>query len=395
MRRDAHLLTVMLALMGTHVAGMGAFLTVPVLAPAIAAETGLPAGLAGLHTSIVYAGALLSGPLTAGLLRRHGGVRVCQGALAVVGCGIALAALGHPLALVLSALLAGFGHGPITPAGSHLLAPRVPAQRRSLVFGIKQCGVPLGALLVAALAPLLAVWFGWRGGVLGVAAFALALALALQPLRAALDADRQPGGPPMRPFAEALDSLRILAQDRRIRALTVASACYGVAQFCFSSFFVVWQVEVLGRALPAAGLALALAQGGGVAGRILWALAADRLGARPVLLALGCVVALASAGFAAAGPGWAEAAVLALGVVMGASAVAWNGVLLGEVARLAPDGRVGAATAALGFAFAATMVVAPSGFSALVLLTGGYGAGFALCALAGLGGVVALARVRA
>jgi len=321
-------------------------------------------------------------------------VRVCQGALVVVGLGIAVAALGHPLALVCSALLAGFGHGPITPAGSHLLAPRVPAQRRSLVFGLKQCGVPLGALLVAALAPLLAVAFGWRGGVLGVAAFALVLALALQPLRAALDADRQPHAPPMRPFREALDSLRILREDRRIRALTVASACFGVAQFCFSSFFVVWQVQVLGRGLAEAGLALALAQGGGVAGRIAWAVVADRTGARPVLLALGVVIAAASFGFAAAGPSWTEGAVLLLGVAMGASAVAWNGVLLGEVARLAPDGRVGAATAALGFAFAGTMVFAPSGFSALVLLTGGYAAGFALCGVAGIAGAVALARVR-
>ncbi len=386
---------VMLALMGTHLAGMGAFLTVPVLAPAIAAETGLPAGLAGLHTSLVYAGALVSGPLTAGLLRRHGGVRVCQGALVVVGVGIAVAALGHPLALVLSALLAGFGHGPITPAGSHLLAPRVPPGRRSLIFGLKQTGVPMGSMLVAALAPLLALAFGWRGGVLGVALFALALALALQPLRAALDADRQPDAPPMRPFAEALDSLRIFGQDRRIRALTVASACYGVGQFCFSSFFVVWQVQVLGRGLHEAGLALALAQGGGMAGRVLWAVVADRAGARPVLLALGGVIAAASLGLGLAGPHWSEAAVLALGVAMGASAVAWNGVLLGEVARLAPEGRVGAATAALGFVFAATMVVAPSGFSALVLATGGYGPGFALCALAAAIGVLALSRVRA
>jgi len=37
------LITLMLALLAVHLAGMGAFLTVPVLAPAIAAETGLPA----------------------------------------------------------------------------------------------------------------------------------------------------------------------------------------------------------------------------------------------------------------------------------------------------------------------------------------------------------------
>ena len=37
----------MIALLGTHLAGMGVFLTVPVLAPAIAAELGIAASLAG------------------------------------------------------------------------------------------------------------------------------------------------------------------------------------------------------------------------------------------------------------------------------------------------------------------------------------------------------------
>jgi hypothetical protein len=40
----------------------------------------------------------------------------------------------------------------------------------------------------------------------------------------------------------------------------------------------------VGLGLALAGLHLALAQGAGVIGRILWALCADRFGARPVLL---------------------------------------------------------------------------------------------------------------
>lgn len=386
---------VMLALLGTHMAGMGAFLTVPVLAPAIGAETGLSPSLAGVHTALTYGGALLSGPFAQGLLRRHGGVRVCQGALVVIALGIGLAALGHPLALALSALLAGMGHGPITPAGSHLLAPRVPPQRRSLIFGLKQCGVPAGAMLVAALAPALGGLFGWRAGVLAMAGFALLLALALQPQRAALDADRAPAAAARpRPWEEARQSLGLLRGRGAIRALTIASCCYGTAQFCFSSFFVVWQVEVRGVALEAAGLQLALAQAGGVAGRVLWAVIADRLGPLRVLFALGLAIMLASALLALAGPGWPGAAISLLALAMGASAIGWNGVLLGEVARIAPPGRVGAATAALGFAFAATMVAMPVLFSAMVLASGGYALGFALCAAAGGMGALSLARLR-
>jgi hypothetical protein len=52
---------------------------------------------------------------------------------------------------------------------------------------------------------------------------------------------------------------------------------------------------------------------------------------------------------------------------------------------------VGGATAALSFAFALTMLVAPPAFSGLVALTGGYSAGFLLCAAAALAGALAIA----
>jgi MFS family permease len=387
------LTALMLALLATHLAGMGAFLTVPVLAPAIAAETGLPASLAGLHTALVYAGALLSGPLTGPLIRRHGGVRVLQGGMVLVAIGISLAALGQGWAFALSAFVAGMGHGPVTPGGSHLLAGRTPPRRRSLVFSLKQAGVPAGAMLVAAAAPAIALVGGWRAGVLAMAATAVLVALALQPLRAALDAGRDPraGGKGLAAlWREAAGSLGLLRTDAALRRLTIMSCGYGVAQFCFLTFFVAFQVTMLGTPLTEAGLRMALAQAAGVLGRIAWALIADRHGARGPLLACGGGAAAAALALASAGPDWPALLVVLAGILMGATAVGWNGVLLAETARIAPAGQVGGATAALSFAFAVTMLVAPPAFSALVGLTGGYAAGFMLCALAALAGAAAI-----
>ncbi|MFM2149725.1 MAG: hypothetical protein RLZZ187_2031 [Pseudomonadota bacterium] len=391
------LTVLMLALLATHLAGMGAFLTVPVLAPAIAAETGLAASLVGLHTALVYAGALLTGPLTGPLIQRFGAVRVLQLGMLLVGAGIALAALGQVWALVLSAFVAGMGHGPVTPGGSHLLAGRTPPRRRALVFSLKQAGVPVGAMLIAATAPLIALFAGWRAGVLAIAATAIVVAIALQPLRAALDAGRDPraGGAGLGAlWRGAAGSLGLLRTDAALRRLTVMSCGYGVAQFCFITFFVAFQVTQLGTPLAEAGLRLALAQAAGVAGRIAWALIADRVGARLPLLACGIGAAVAALALAAAGPGWPVALVVLAGIVMGATAVGWNGVMLAETARIAPEGQVGGATAAVSFAFALTMLVAPPAFSALVGLTGGYAAGFLLCVLAALGGAAAILRQR-
>jgi MFS family permease len=385
----------MLALLATHLAGMGAFLTVPVLAPAIAAETGLPLGLVGVHTALVYAGALVTGPMTAGLVRRHGGVRVLQGALLIIAFGIALAAIGTPSALVASALVAGAGHGPVTPGGSQLIAARTPPRRRALVFSLKQTGVPAGAMLVAAAAPAIAALAGWRAGVLAIAATSLLVAAAIQPLRRPLDAERDPkagGAGPGAFLRESAGTLGLLRHHPALLRLTLMSCAYGIAQFCFLTFFVAFQVASLGSGLAEAGLLLAAAQVMGVLGRIGWALAADRWGARPVLVLCGLGAAAGGTVLALAGPGWPVLPVLLAGMAMGATAVGWNGVMLAEAARIAPGGQVGAATAALSFCFGVTMLVAPPAFSGLVGLTSGYGAGFLMCVLAALAGAFAIAR---
>ena len=377
----------MVALLGTHLAGMGVFIAVPVLAPAIAAEAGIPAALAGVHTALVYGGALISGPLAGAFIHRYGGIRVLQGGLAICAVSIALTVLAHPAALAVSALACGIGHGPVTPAGSHLLAQKAPPNRRALIFSLKQCGVPAGSMLIAAITPVIAIAFGWRAGILAVAALLAATALLLQPLRGPLDAERNRSaaiGNLRAAWGAALGSLAILRTAPILRRMTVMSALYGISQFCFSSFFVVFQVEALGVPLTEAGFRLALAQAAGVVGRVGWGMLADRTGARPVLTGLGLASASAGLALLLAGPGWPGLLVTLAGMVMGATAIGWNGVFLAETARLAPAGQVGATTAATGFVFGACMLVGPPAFSALVQASGGYGLGFGLCAATAL-----------
>jgi Na+/melibiose symporter-like transporter len=250
-------------------------------------------------------------------------------------------------------------------------------------------------MLVAAAAPALAGAFGWRGGVLAMAAASLVVAAAIQPLRRPLDAERDPtagGAGPGAFLREAAGTLGLLRDHPALRRLTLMACGYGIAQFCFLTFFVAFQVATLGTGLAEAGLRMAAAQVMGVVGRIGWALLADRWGGRPALVLCGGGAALAGGVLVFAGPGWPALPIVLAGMVMGATAVGWNGVMLAEAARIAPGGAVGAATSALSFCFGVTMLVAPPAFSALVGLTGGYGAGFAMCVVAALAGVAAIAR---
>jgi hypothetical protein len=92
---------------------------------------------------------------------------------------------------------------------------------------------------------------------------------------------------------------------------------------------------------------------------------------------------------------WPMAAIGLVGAVVSATAVSWHGILLSETARLAPAGRVGAVTGGvLSFgqigAFAGPLL-----FSLLLHLTGGYGAGWAVCAVPALWVGISLLRRRA
>ena len=66
-----------------------------------------------------------------------------------------------------SALALGLGYGLLTPSASHLLARFAPAERRNLIFSLKQTGVPFGGIGAALITPAIAVTFGWRWALLG------------------------------------------------------------------------------------------------------------------------------------------------------------------------------------------------------------------------------------
>jgi MFS family permease len=110
--------------------------------------------------------------------------------------------------------------------------------------------------------------------------------------------------------------------------------------------------------LIAAGVLLATAQAGGLAGRLLFGLVATRyLPAWSTLIALGFGMSACAALMAFAGGILAWPLLLVLAFFFGVTASGWNGVFLAEVARLAPEGRVGEATGAvLMFGFAGLII---------------------------------------
>src|SRR5262249_7439308 len=107
----------------------------------------------------------------------------------VAALGTALLAASLPLVLVLGSVLIGIGYAPSTPAGSDMLQRVAPKQHRTLIFSIKQAGVPLGRMLAGLLLPWLAA-IDFRLAIAAAAVLTVVVAAAMQPMRGRLDQDR-------------------------------------------------------------------------------------------------------------------------------------------------------------------------------------------------------------
>jgi MFS family permease len=283
-------------------------------------------------------------------------------------------------AIALGALLVGFGYGPVTPASSHLLARTTPVHRMSLVFSVKQTGVPLGGALAGAIVPGLQLLAGWQVALLAVAAANIVCAVVAQSLRSEFDADRDPAR--RLGLGNFLEPVRLVLSDARLRMLAGCSFVFSIAQLSLTTYLVTYLTDSLAYGLVAAGFMLSMSQVGAVIGRVLWGYVSDRwFGARRMLALLAAVMAVSSIAAALLQPALPAVVVIAVLLVFGASAIGWNGVDLAEVARQAPPGMAGLATGGtLAITFLG-VVLGPPLFGAVSAGFGSYHAGFAVLAV--------------
>ena len=357
-----------------------------VMAPVAAADLGVAAESIGWFVALEYLCAMLSGLACSALILRLGAVRVCQICVVLAAAGLFLGA-GAMLPLVFAAAAAiGLGYGLVNPVSSHILARSAPRQMMSLIFSIKQTGVPVGGALAGALVPVLVLTLGWRWTATVLALSCVAVVIAIQAMRTI--------EPPVVPAAATSDArdlfapLRMVFANTPVLELAFVSMIYGSAQLSLIAYFVTYLNLELGYGLVSAGLIYSTAHAAGILGRIAWGALADRwLSPRAMLGLLGLMMAASGSGVAMFDTHWPLAAVIAVSAVYGASAVGWNGVYLAEIARCAPAGQVGAITGGTQFLTFVGALVAPPLFGMVAGLIGSYGlAYFAFCVLPALAG---------
>ncbi len=231
------------------------------------------------------------------------------------------------------------------------------------VFSLKQTGVPLGGMLGGAMLPVLAAWSSWRTALLLLAGLALAVALASGWLRAQLD---EPAAPRTAGMGQWRQPVVEVWRNAQLRAMAAVSLLFSACQLSVSGYLMVFLLRELQMGAARAALIYAVSQAAGVLGRIVWGRIADRTRApRGVMMLIGVLMALAALGLALL-PAHPDPVVLAvLAAVLGATAIGWNGVFLGELARLAPAGKVASVTGGAMFFTYIGVVLGPPAFGYL------------------------------
>jgi MFS family permease len=364
-----------------------------VVAPLVIAELHADPAWVGVYYGVSAAASLFAQMGCGSFILRYGALRMSQVALVLLGGGMATATSGGLLGFGASAIVGGGGAAVSTPTSSQLLGRVSPPRLAPLVFSIKQTAVPAGVLICGFLGPAMAGALGWRGAMLATAAACVAGAVMLQPLRRRFDDDRLPS----RRFrlSDFRTTIASVLRARELRRLSFACFAFNGVQSVFTAYFVTYLVA-LGYELATAGFLFSLTVAVAVPCRILWGwLGSFHVAPRVVMagLALGMAASVAATGLFSAA--WPMAAVGLVGAVVSATAVSWHGILLSETARLAPAGTVGAVTGGVLSFGQIGAFAGPSVFSSLLAITGGYGIGWAVCALPALWVGISLLRVPA
>ena len=379
----------------------------PALLPALAAMTWLQALVAlalfapgavapsahldipslSMFSTAVFAVGVVTSFLAGGLINHIGSLRMASLCAGAVVASMALAAFESGPALLLAGLCLGLAFGPETPSSAALLGRLVTDERRPLVFSIRQTGNQIGAVCGSLALPAIAVWLAPQWSYATVGACAVGGIIVFEWLR-----PRYEGLTQAPPQLGMRARLALVSADRRLAALAAASMPFSGMQLALNTYFVTLGVRELGLSHLEAGAALACAQAGGLLGRLGWGFLAMRINsARLVLISLGLGMTLCAAVFGLWGGMLGKSAQYALAAVFGLTASGWNGVFLAEVARLAPQDRIGETTGAILTASYAGLLATPVLIFIIETFVGLAGA-FAGLAIFAFGGTAALVR---
>jgi MFS family permease len=323
---------------------------IPLLGPILTQRWGLPPESIGYVSAIVSIGICWCLACGGPMLDHYGPIRTLQLSLACVAAGVALLAYPNVFVGLLGALAIGLGVAPNNPAGSKILMGTAPPRHRTLIFSIRQAGVPLGGAIAGFTIAPAVLALGFANAIWLIIVIVVLSALAVQPFQPRLDAEKGPLNHAWARFflspAALLRSASVIRTHPALPLLTAMGVAFSISQASVTAFTATYLVTQQGKSLAEAGTFVAVLLTASTLSRIFLGWLADRLGRGLLLLyllSLATSAAILLLVWSAAAPAiWVYACV----ALVGATALGWNGVYMAELARLAPPALIGDVTSA-------------------------------------------------
>lgn len=314
----------------------------------------------GGFVSAVAVGGMFSRVFMGVMVDRIGPHRLLTACSLLMACAAAAEGFLHNLILLLSMLfILGVFLAAVPACGSKAVLVAWTGQVRGLAMGIRQTGVPVGAMLAAMLLPLAARRVGPHAVFWGLAVILLATGWG---------------------FARVIpvDMITSSRQDNRDPA--VRPRIWITAVPAAAAFLLAWgQYDLLTYSIPflhgqeglsitTAGMILAVSQVGGGTGRILMGALSDRLGGQRTVVLLFVVISAGITGcLAAALPSSISLIVVGcLWFFMGMAMAGWNALMVTWAGERVPTQYAGFAMSAVGSAVGMGSALAPPLFGWVV-----------------------------
>lgn len=357
---------------------------IPLLGPILTQRWGMTPESIGYVSAVVSVGICWFLACGGPMLDHHGPIRALQIGLIFVAMGLLLLSQSFGFVGLVGALLVGLGLAPNTPAGSQLLMRTAPPRHRTLVFSIKQAGVPLGGTIAGLVVAPLVLGFGFVGAVWTVVAIILLCVVLVQPFQASLDAEK---GPQNRAWARLFlspsslsRSARVLNSHPSLPMLTALGVSFSITQASITAFTATYMVTQHGKTLAQAGHYIAVLLAASTVARIFFGWLADRMGGGLLLLsllALGAGSAIMLLVSSTTTSPWMVYGCMAL---VGATSMGWNGVHMAELARVAPPTLIGDVTSGASLFGFVGSICGPLVFAIVASRTGSFDWPFLLVA---------------
>jgi MFS family permease len=347
-------------------------MSVAPLAPFIQDELGLSRAELGMFISMLYLGSIFTSYIAGWLSDRwsiHKTLAIGLLLQAILIGGVWRVNL-LPAMLALF-FVAGFGYGAINPVTSKGVMIWFPPDRRATAMAIKQMGFTAGVMLAAVVLPLLAESAGWRWSILVSSVFVLICGAACYLV---YPAAYEGGGTKVSSTAVKRQTSK-KAWIGVVVAWSLIGLFFAALQGAGTAYLAVFMVERFSYSAVTAGVFLAIAQGSGALGRLLWGWAGDRWfkDNRKITIAIiGFIAAATSFSLGLLPQNSPPFFIWVLVGVFGFTAIGYNAVFLTLICEVAGLEKAGQATG-LGITIAYLGIIAgPPIFGMIADKTGDY-----------------------